>query len=32
MVAEPQEPLEQAWQEERREAQAQGPVHPSDEQ
>ena len=32
MVAEPQEPLEQAQQEERREAPAQGPVHPSTEQ
>ena len=29
MVAEPQEPLEQAQLEERREAPAQGPVHPS---
>ena len=32
VVAEPQEPLEQAQQEERREAPAQGPVHPSAEQ
>ena len=32
VVAEPQEPLEQAQQEERREAPAQGPVHPSTEQ
>jgi len=29
VVAEPPEPLGQAQQEERREAQAQGPVHPS---
>ena len=29
VVAEPQEPLEQALQEERRENQAQGPVDPS---
>ena len=32
VVAEPQEPLEQAQQEARREAPAQGPVHPSTEQ
>ena len=32
VVAEPQEPLEQAQQEERREAPAQGPVHPRTEQ
>ena len=32
VVAEPPEPLEQAQQEERREAPAQGPVHPSAEQ
>ena len=32
VVAEPPEPLGQAQQEERREAQAQGPVHPSAEQ
>ena len=32
VVEEPQEPLEQAQQEERREAPAQGPVHPSAEQ
>ena len=32
MVAEPHEPLEQAQQEERREAPAQGPVHLSAEQ
>jgi len=32
VVAEPQEPLEQALQEERREIQAQGPVDPSTEQ
>ena len=32
VVAEPQEPLEQAQQEERRETPAQGPVHPSTEQ
>ena len=32
MVAEPQEPLEQAQQEERREAPAQGTVHHSTEQ
>ena len=32
VVAEPPEPLEQARQEERREAPAQGQVHPSSEQ
>ena len=32
VVVEPQEPLEQALQEERRENQAQGPVDPSVEQ
>ena len=32
VVAEPPEPLEQAQQEERREAPAQGQVHPSSEQ
>ena len=32
VVAEPQEPLEQAQQEERRETPAQGQVHPSTEQ
>ena len=32
VVAEPQEPLEQAQQEERREAPTQGPVHHSTEQ
>ena len=32
MVAEPQEPLEQAQQEERRKNPAQGPVEPSVEQ
>ena len=32
VVAEPQEPLEQALQEERRENQAQGPVDPGAEQ
>ena len=32
VVAEPQEPLEQAQQEERRVAPAQGPVEPSTEQ
>ena len=32
VVAEPQEPLGQAWQEERRENPAQGPVSPISEQ
>ena len=32
VVAEPQEPSEQVQQEEKREDQAQGPVHPSIEQ